>query len=96
MQTPVQIEIEGVKKTAELQAAIDQQIVELERLFGRITVCRVALRGPGDRRQTGGHSVLDSASSIAPGTRVSYVEEIGVKGPQASTVKVLGKHSLRV
>lgn len=41
------------------------------------------------------NSVVDGASRIAPGTRVSYVEEAGEKGPQASTVKILGKHGLR-
>ncbi len=40
-------------------------------------------------------SILDGASNVAVGTRVSYVEEIGEKGPQASTVKLLGKHGLR-
>jgi len=41
------------------------------------------------------NSVLGGASNIMVGTRVSYVEEIGDKGPQASTVKTLGKHGLR-
>jgi cold shock CspA family protein/ribosome-associated translation inhibitor RaiA len=41
------------------------------------------------------NSVVDGPSNIAPGTRVSYVEEMGEKGPQASTVKILGKHGLR-
>ena len=41
------------------------------------------------------NSVLEGRSSIGVGSRVSYVEERGEKGPQASTVKVLGKHSLR-
>jgi cold shock CspA family protein/ribosome-associated translation inhibitor RaiA len=40
-------------------------------------------------------SVIDGTSSISLGTRVSYVEESGEKGPQASTVRVLGKHGLR-
>lgn len=188
MQTPVQIEIEGVKSMPELRAAIDQHVAELESRFGRLTACRIAVKGPGDRHQTGGqhqvsirlalpdgrevdigrtpkqderyadltfaidnafkrarrrlqdqarlmrgqtkvhesqpvgtvvridpsgefgflesadghevyfncNSVLDGGASIAPGTRVSYVEEIGEKGAQASTVKVLHKHGLRV
>jgi len=41
------------------------------------------------------NSILGDASKIEPGTRVSYVEEMGEKGPQASTIKVLGKHGLR-
>ncbi|QHO79084.1 DNA-binding protein [Bradyrhizobium sp. CCBAU 051011] len=188
MQTPAQIEFEGVPATPELQASIDQHIAELESRFGRLTAGRVVVRGPGDRHRTGGqyqvsirlalpdgrevniaripkqderyadltfavdnafkrarrrlqdqarlmqgqtkqhesrpigtviridpsgefgfiesadsqevyfncNSVLDGASNIAPGTRVSYVEEIGEKGPQASTVEILGKHRLRL
>jgi cold shock CspA family protein len=42
------------------------------------------------------NSVLDGSSrQVAPGTRVTFFEEMGDKGPQASTVKVLGKHGLR-
>lgn len=42
------------------------------------------------------NSVLDGAfSRLAVGTRVTFTEEVGEKGPQASTVKLLGKHSLR-
>ncbi len=188
MQTPAQIEFEGVEGTPELQAFIDQHIVELESRFGRVTAGRVVVKGPGDRHQSGGqyqvsirlalpdgrevnigrtprqderyadltfavdnafkrarrqlqdrarlmrgqikqhenqaigtvlridpggefgflettdgreiyfncNSVLDGASNITVGTRVSYVEETGEKGPQASTVKTLGKHGLRV
>jgi len=37
----------------------------------------------------------DGGRQVGPGTRVTFFEEIGEKGPQASTVKVLGKHGLR-
>ena len=43
------------------------------------------------------NSVLDGAyDRLAVGTQVTFVEETGEKGPQASTVKLLGKHGLRV
>lgn len=42
------------------------------------------------------NSVLNNEfSKIKAGTRVTYVEEVGEKGPQASTVKLLGKHGMR-
>jgi cold shock CspA family protein len=42
------------------------------------------------------NSVRDgSPGQFSPGTRVTFCEEMGTKGPQASTVKVLGKHGLR-
>jgi cold shock CspA family protein len=41
--------------------------------------------------------VLDGAfSRLALGTRVIFAEEMGEKGPQASTVKLLLKHRLRL
>jgi len=43
------------------------------------------------------NSVLDGAfSRLAVGTHVAFAEEMGEKGSQASTVKLLGKHSLRL
>jgi len=42
------------------------------------------------------NSVLDGAfPQLTVGTRVTFTEEPGEKGPQASTVKLLGKHGLR-
>ena len=42
------------------------------------------------------NSVLDGAfSRLRVGTPVTFAEEIGEKGPQASTVRLLGKHGLR-
>jgi cold shock CspA family protein len=38
-------------------------------------------------------SVLDGAfDDLTVGSPVAFVEEAGEKGPQASTVRVLGKH----
>lgn len=187
METPARIEYEGTQASAELRAAVEQHVAELEGRFGRITAARIMIKGPGDHHQTGGqyqvsirlalpdgrevhvgrtpklderyadltfavdnafkrarrqlqdqarsmrgdvkthepqpigtvaridpsgefgfleaadghevyfncNSVIDGGSNIVPGARVSYVEEIGEKGPQASTVKMLGKHGLR-
>jgi cold shock CspA family protein len=33
---------------------------------------------------------------LAVSSRVTYAEEMGEKGPQASTVKLMGKHKLRI
>ena len=43
------------------------------------------------------NSVLNGDfAKLSLGARVSFVEEIGEKGPQASTVRLVGKHSLRL
>lgn len=42
------------------------------------------------------NSVIDARpSQLVPGARVMFAEEQGEKGAQASTVRLLGKHSLR-
>jgi cold shock CspA family protein len=188
MQTPLQVDFQGVPKTSQIKNAIEKHVAQLEQRYGRVTSCRVALRAPGGHHQNGGlyevniqlalpngrevnigrtapdderhadltfaindafkrarrrlqdnvrrlqgdvkqhdgpttatvarldpsgeygfletgdgreiyfhrNSVLDQGfSRLTVGTRVSFVEEAGEKGPQASTVKVLGKHGLR-
>jgi cold shock CspA family protein/ribosome-associated translation inhibitor RaiA len=181
MQTPLEVDFQGLSKTPQIQQAITRHVAQLERRYGRVTSCRVALKGPGGHHQNGGlyevtirlalrdrtaqaderhadltfaindafkrarrgmqeqvrrlqgvvkqhegppigtvmrldpsgefgflesgdgreiyfhhNSVLDGGfSRLATGTRVTYAEETGEKGPQASTVKLLGKHGLR-
>ncbi len=42
------------------------------------------------------NSVLNGVfADLDVGTRVTFAEELGEKGPQASTVRISGKHSLR-
>lgn len=188
MQTAPQIDFQNVDVTPQIQEAIAKRLAELERRWGRITACRVALKGPGQRHRTGGlyevhirlmlpngrevnvartpprderhadltfaiddafkharrqlqdqarrtrgqvkhhesgligtvarldpsgefgflessdgeeiyfhrNSVLnDGFARLEVGTRVTFAEEIGEKGPQATTVRPLGKHGLR-
>jgi cold shock CspA family protein/ribosome-associated translation inhibitor RaiA len=188
MQTPPEIVFEGLPATPQIKDAIDAHLAELERRWGRITACRVVVKGPGQRHRKGGlyevhirlavpdgrevnvartppaderHSDLTfavddafkharrqlqdqvrraqnqikhhqgppiatvvridpsgefgflktndgqevyfhrnsvfghGASRLRVGSRVTFVEESGEKGPQATTVKLLGKHGLR-
>jgi cold shock CspA family protein/ribosome-associated translation inhibitor RaiA len=188
MQTPVEIDFQGMKGNEELRACVLKHIAVLEQRFGRITACRVVIKAPSERHRTGGacevairlslpqgrevdigrsekaddrhsdpiaalndafkrarrrlqdhvrrmrgdvkshdappiatvkrfddvggfgfletedgreiyfhkNSLLNGdARQLAPGTRVTFFEELGDKGPQASTVKVVGKHGLR-
>jgi len=189
MQTPVEIDFQGLEAKPELRSAIDKQIAQLEDRFGRVTDGRIVLKGPGGRHRTGGlyeinihlslpdgrevniartpqgderhadlnyalndtfkrarrqlqdqvrklqgqvklhegsavgtvvrldpsgefgfletsdglevyfhhNSVIDDGfGQLDVGSRVTFVETVGDKGPQASTVKPMGKHSLKV
>jgi hypothetical protein len=46
METPAQIEFDGLQASPELQAAIEKHIAELESRFGRVTAGRVLVKGP--------------------------------------------------
>jgi cold shock CspA family protein len=189
MQTPLEIEFQEMTASPAVRELIADHVKKLEQLYGRITACRIVIKGPGHRHQTGGlydinirlalpngrevnigrtpkaderHSELpfavndafkragrrlqDSArrmegmikthegqpigtivrldpggefgflrssdgaeiyfhrnsvlggdfSELAIGSRVMFADEIGEKGAQATTVKLLGKHGLRV
>ena len=188
MQTPFEIDFQGVARTPSVEDSIARHVAELEQRYGRATTCRVLVKGPGGHHHTGGlyevhirlalpdgrevnvertppaderyadltfaidnafkrarrqlqdrvrplqgqvkehesppigtvvrinpsgefgflesadgreiyfhrNSVLDNAfSQLVSGPRVTFAEEMGEKGPQASTVKLLGKHGLR-
>ncbi len=189
MQTPVQIEFQEMIASPAVEDMIGDHVKKLEQLYGRITACRIVVKGPGNRHKKGGlydinirlalpdgcqvdigrtpkederhsdlpfaihdafkragrrlqdsarrmegmvkshegqpvgtvarldpagefgflrssngeeiyfhrNSVLDGAfSELAVGSRVVFTDEIGEKGPQATTVKLLGKHGLRL
>jgi cold shock CspA family protein/ribosome-associated translation inhibitor RaiA len=189
MQTPPEIEFQGMAGSPEIENAIAKHVAQLEERWGRVTACRVVVKGPGHHHQAGGlyevhirlalpdgrevevrrtaladdrrtdltfainnafkrarrqlqdqvrraqgqvkhhegapigtvvrldpsaefgflqsgegqeiyfhrNSVLDNGfSRLRVGSRVSFAEEIGEKGAQATTVKLLGKHGLRI
>ncbi len=54
METPVQIDFQGMEARADLRAAIAKHISQLEERFGRVTAGRVALKAPGNHHRTGG------------------------------------------
>ena len=189
METPVQIDFQGMDAKPDVRVAIEKHVTQLEERFGRIIAGRVVLKAPSGRHRTGGlyeisvrlslpdgrqvnighvrqdderfadlnyalndtfkrarrqlqdnvrelqgqvkqssgspigtvveldplgqfgfiktdddreiyfhcNSVLNGGfASLMVGVRVSFSEEMGDKGPQASTVKLMGKHSLKV
>ena len=54
MQTPPEIEFQGMVGTPEIEDAIATHVAELEQRWGRITACRVVLKGAGQRHRKGG------------------------------------------
>jgi hypothetical protein len=54
MQTPPEIVFEGLPATPQIKDTIDAHFAELERRWGRITACRVVVKGPSQRHRKGG------------------------------------------
>lgn len=185
METPAQIDFQGMAPNQAVRDDVARHLVQLEGRFGRITACRVVIKGPSEHHQKGGpfevsirlamphsrdvavartpqnderygdlafaigdafkrarrqlqdrvrrlqrqvkhhepapagrvaridpsgefgfittaddreiyfhrNSVLNGGfARLKPGTAVAFAEEDGEKGPQASTVRPLGKH----
>lgn len=53
METPAEIEFQGMQGTPTIRRSISTQIGKLERRFGRITACRVLVKSPTAHHQTG-------------------------------------------
>jgi hypothetical protein len=54
METPVEIDFQGMTGDPEIQDVIAKHVAQLEQRYGRVTACRVALKGPGGHHHTGG------------------------------------------
>ena len=54
MQTPVEIDFQGMDARPEIRSAIAEHVSDLERQYGRATACRVVLKAPGGHHRTGG------------------------------------------
>lgn len=186
MHTPPRIEYQGLEPSGALKTLVERRIAGLEKRFGRVTDCRIAIRAPSEHHRSGApyevtislglpggrevnvgrvpdaderlaklefaindafrrarrqlesnagqmqappksregpptgtvkrvadgfgfietadgrevcfheNSVLNNGfGQLGPGDRVTFAEEQGREGPQASTVKRLGRHRLR-
>ena len=75
METPVQIDFQGIKPTERIRVAIDKQLAELEERFGRITACRIVVRAPSGRQRNGAAYRI-YVRLILPNGREVYVDRI--------------------
>ncbi|HVU21362.1 MAG TPA: HPF/RaiA family ribosome-associated protein [Rhizomicrobium sp.] len=53
METPLQIELDGVKSSDYLKELIESNLAKIEKRFGRATACRVVVRAPNAHHQSG-------------------------------------------
>ena len=78
MQTPLQLEIEGFRPSAHVRQLIEENVAKLERRYGRMTACRVAIFAP-DSHHRKGESYFVTIRIALPSRR-----DVSVKPPPAN------------
>jgi cold shock CspA family protein len=71
MQTLPEIEFQGMAGSPEIQGAIEEQIAALEQRWGRITACRIVLKGPGNHHRKGGLYEIHIRLALSDGREVN-------------------------
>ncbi|MGJ0508009.1 MAG: cold shock domain-containing protein [Methylocystis sp.] len=71
MQTSPEIDFQGMEPRDDLRARIEEKIAHLEKLYGRMTACRVVARGPGAHHRTGGHYEFNIRIALPDGREVA-------------------------
>jgi cold shock CspA family protein len=54
MQTPLELEFQGMTGTPQIRSVIEKHVAELEQRGSRVTACRVMVKGPGQHHRKGG------------------------------------------
>ena len=70
MQSPVQIEFQGMKPREALRTMIAEHVAGLEDRFGRITACRVVVKAPSEHHRTGGLYEINIRLALPDGKEV--------------------------
>jgi len=71
MQTPVELEFQEMAATPAIQETIKGHVEKLEQRYGRITACRIVVRAPGNRHQTGGLYDVNIRMALPDGREVN-------------------------
>ena len=70
MQSPFQIDFQGMKPREALRATIAEHVAGLEDRFGRITACRVVVKAPSEHHRTGGLYEINIRLALPDGKEV--------------------------
>lgn len=70
MQTPVEMEFQEMVGSPAVQDMIADHVKKLEQLYGRITACRIVVKGPGNRHKTGGLYDINIRLALPDGREV--------------------------
>jgi cold shock CspA family protein len=71
MQTPVEMEFQEMAVNPAARELVADHVKKLEQRYGRITACRIAVKGPGNRHQTGGLYDINIRLALPDGREVN-------------------------
>ncbi len=71
METPVQIDFQGMDASPDVHSAIAKHVAQLEQRFGRVTAGRVVLKAPGGHHRTGGLYEINIRLALPEGKEVN-------------------------
>ncbi len=71
MEVPVHVEFRNFEASRSVREVIDAHVAALEARFGRITACRMVLKGPGGHHQNGGLYEVTIRLSLPDGREVN-------------------------
>ena len=71
METPVELDFQGMDGKPAPREVIAKQIALLEERFGRVTAGRIVVKGPGARHRTGGLYEINSRLALPDGREVN-------------------------
>ena len=71
METPVELDFQGVAAQPDLRGIIDRHIAQLEVRFGRVTSGRVVVKGPSGRHRSGGVYEINVRLALPEGREVN-------------------------
>src|SRR4051812_22285560 len=71
METPIELDFQGMDAKPAYCEAINKQIGQLEERFSRVTAGRIAVKGPGGHHRTGGLYEINIRLALPDGREVN-------------------------
>jgi hypothetical protein len=88
MQTPVEIDFQDMSARPDVHASIEKHVADLEQRYGRVTACRVVLKGPGGHHRTGGLYEVNIRLALPNGREVNVGRTgAGGRAPGRSVIR---------
>ena len=71
METPPQVNFQGMEPIPESQARVLERIAHIEERYGRITAFRVVVKAPGAHHRTSGHDEVNIHMALPDGREIA-------------------------